>query len=349
MFGKPLLTLVASTHCNLRCRYCTPTGEAHDCGRGTLDARLFRMAVEAATRVGIRAFRLTGGEPTLLPHFAELVRCLAEARSAGSYVTMNTNGVLWEKLLDALRDHPLDLVRVSLDAPDEQGFVEMAGRRGFGEVMRGIREGLARGIRIQVNMVVTRRNDDRIEEMIELCRSLGADLKLLDYEKQEQTPFGALSWRSEFVDLRPLRKRLAERYESLGLFRTTGGFGMPMEVFRVPPVTVRVKDSTLGSTYQATCAAHCPLYPCPEGVFSPLVRPDGTITWCRRRQELARPLGETPEEIERSIRHVLADMADSRPVWRARLRPEDFAEGALTRDLPAGDALTFKGLPELPR
>jgi cyclic pyranopterin phosphate synthase len=297
------------------------------------------MAVEAAVNVGIRAFRLTGGEPTLLPHFAELVRCLSETRSVGSYVTMNTNGVLWERLLQAVCEHPLDLVRVSLDATSEPRFLAMTGRSGFEKVLRGIRECLARGVRVQVNMVVTQRNLDLIEEMIALCQSLGVDLKLLDYEKQEQTPFSTASWQSEFVNLEPLRRRLARQYESLGLFRTTGGFGMPMEVFRVPPITVRVKDSTLGSTYQARCARGCPFYPCPEGVFSPQIRPDRTITWCRRRQELSRPLGETPDEIERSIRYVLHDMADSRPLWRSHLGPADFAADSLTKDLPVSQDL----------
>ncbi len=349
MPGQPLLTLVASTYCNLRCHYCTLTGEAHDCASGTLDSRIFHLVVEAATNLGVRAFRLTGGEPTVLPHFAELVGCLSRARANGSYVTMNTNGVLWERLVSALRHQPMNLVRVSLDANSEPLFLRMAGRGGFAKVIRGIQECVAQGTKVQINTVVTQRNYDQVHNMIALCQSLGVDLKLLDYEKQEQTPFGASSWQSEFVDLRALRKHLATRYESLGLFRTTGGFGMPMEVFKAPPITVRVKDSTIGSTYHSTCARSCRFYPCPEGVFSPLVRPDKTITWCRRRQELSRPLGETLSQIELSLRHVLDEMADSRAMWRSRLVPTDFASDSLTRDLPSDNETNCGILPELPR
>jgi MoaA/NifB/PqqE/SkfB family radical SAM enzyme len=68
----------------------------------------------------VAAFRprlyLTGGEPTLYPHFAEL---LTEAKRRGFVVHLQTNGTLLDRVADSLVAQNVEMVTVSMDGPLE--------------------------------------------------------------------------------------------------------------------------------------------------------------------------------------------------------------------------------------
>ena len=68
----------------------------------------------------VAAFRpriyLTGGEPTLYPHFAAL---LTEAKRRGFVVHLQTNGTLLDRVADSLVAQNVEMVTVSMDGPLE--------------------------------------------------------------------------------------------------------------------------------------------------------------------------------------------------------------------------------------
>ncbi|MFP4408179.1 MAG: radical SAM protein, partial [Spirochaetaceae bacterium] len=75
-FGREIdyLRISVTDKCNLRCRYCMPaTGIARKRHGDVLRVEQFVQVVEAATELGIRMIRLTGGEPLVRKGIVELV------------------------------------------------------------------------------------------------------------------------------------------------------------------------------------------------------------------------------------------------------------------------------------
>ena len=80
--------------CNLRCVYCMPAkGAAFLPPEALLSLDEILRAVSCAARLGIRAVRLTGGEPMARPGCLSLVRRLKQAEGIRR-VAMTSNGLL---------------------------------------------------------------------------------------------------------------------------------------------------------------------------------------------------------------------------------------------------------------
>jgi radical SAM protein with 4Fe4S-binding SPASM domain len=119
--------------------------------------------------------KLTGGEPTLHPAFAEIVAALAAHRLP---FTLFTNG-RWddsEALLRLLRRAGnCDGLLISLHGPDaatHEAFSAVAGS--FGEATENLRRAAAAGVSTAASMVLQPANWERIEATLELALRLGA-------------------------------------------------------------------------------------------------------------------------------------------------------------------------------
>jgi radical SAM protein with 4Fe4S-binding SPASM domain len=119
--------------------------------------------------------RLTGGEPTLHPEF---LRILAAATSYQAWVTIFTNA-RWrhpQPFVQSIRAWPrLSGLLVSLhgaQAKTHEAFSRVRGS--FDETLANIRLAVSNGISVALSTVITRWNIDRLEEMLELRRNLGA-------------------------------------------------------------------------------------------------------------------------------------------------------------------------------
>ena len=75
-----MLRLSLTDRCNFRCVYCMPAGGVEWLpSRDVLsDAEIVEVVRAAAEEHGIRRFKLTGGEPTLRPGLADLVRSIPD-------------------------------------------------------------------------------------------------------------------------------------------------------------------------------------------------------------------------------------------------------------------------------
>lgn len=138
--------------CNLRCKYCMP----HDIEKMEMSEILtfeeIRRVVEAAVSLGIRNYRITGGEPLVRRGCPELIAMLKEIDGVES-VGMTTNGVLLGQQLDALKRAGLDRLNVSLDTVDPKRFQELTGRDELQAVLAGIDQAVRAGIPLKMNTV----------------------------------------------------------------------------------------------------------------------------------------------------------------------------------------------------
>jgi len=168
---RPLVLLAELTYrCPLHCPYCSnpvryPEGEL-----STEDwARVFR---EAAA-LGIFHLALSGGEPLLRP---DLPRLTEAAADAGLYPNLITSGVgLDEHKARELRDAGLESVQLSFQSDEANLADQVAGTRAHEIKLRAARIIRETGLALSMNVVLHRANISRLDRMIALAESLGAD------------------------------------------------------------------------------------------------------------------------------------------------------------------------------
>jgi pyrroloquinoline quinone biosynthesis protein E len=115
----------------------------------------------------------TGGEPLAR---ADLVELVAAARSAKLYVNLITSGIgLTEQRLAALVAAGLDHVQLSFQDVGESAADEIAGARVHAHKIATAKHIRQHSVAFTVNVVVHRKNLDRLEQIIAFAEELGAD------------------------------------------------------------------------------------------------------------------------------------------------------------------------------
>jgi PqqA peptide cyclase len=169
----PLRALIAEiTHrCPLHCVYCSNPLEMQRRSDELSTAdwlSIFRQAGE----MGVLQLHLTGGEPLARPDLTELI---CGARAAQLYSNLITSGVgLDERRLDQLIEAGLDHIQLSFQDSEEAPANEFAGTRSHALKLRIAQMIRERRVAFTVNMVVHRRNLDRLSEMITFAEQTGA-------------------------------------------------------------------------------------------------------------------------------------------------------------------------------
>jgi PqqA peptide cyclase len=169
------LTLVAelSYRCPLRCPYCSnPLEIGAPAYRNELGTEDWIRAFREAAGLGVLQLALTGGEPMLRRDLPEL--CQA-AHDAGLYSSLITAGTLFDEArADELRRAGLDHVQISIQSPDPDENDRIAGNRSFAKKIAAAELATRLGFPLTINCVLHRQNLDRIEQILELALTLGA-------------------------------------------------------------------------------------------------------------------------------------------------------------------------------
>lgn len=150
--------------CNLRCIYCRCT----EISTTPMNTEQWRSTIRRLGELGTMRFKFHGGEPTLRPDFRELS---AEVQRAGMVAAAATNGLFIPRRPELLDN--LDELCVSLDSPDPENNDRLRGDGSYDGATRTIDLALQRGVKTTVNMVLTRRNLQDLEEMLDLCEAKG--------------------------------------------------------------------------------------------------------------------------------------------------------------------------------
>ena len=125
--------------------------------------------------------RLTGGEPTLYPHFYKIMN---ELNNLKLNFTVFTQG-RWnepDKFLSTIRNSPMCTgLLVSLHGANAQSHDYFTGRTGsFIETTNNIKLATSLGIRVNTNTVLNQKNIHQIEEITELTQDLGAEISVFN-------------------------------------------------------------------------------------------------------------------------------------------------------------------------
>lgn len=218
--------------CNLRCIYCLPPqGVKPKDHNEIMRFEEILVAADAALKLGINRFRLTGGEPLIRKGIIPFISALAKLPGVED-ISLTTNGVLLPQLAERLRDTGVRRINISLDTINSETYRKLTRGGDVQVVLKGIEKAMEVGFDpVKLNVVALKGINNK--EWAEFAR-LTLD-KPLQIRFIELMPIGAC-W-----------QQVKENYASCGqvkeeiereLGELTPTFGVkgsgPAEYYRLP-------------------------------------------------------------------------------------------------------------------
>ena len=177
------LRISVTDRCNFRCTYCMPAEGLPWLPKSDIltfeeMARLTGLFL----RLGVRALKLTGGEPTVRAEFPKLVGMLREV-DPDVDISMTTNGYLLDRLAKPLAEAGLDRVTISCDSLLRHRFEEMTRRDALDKVMAGMRAAEEAGLTpIKLNcVVIAGTNEGEVVDFARFARETGYEVRFIEY------------------------------------------------------------------------------------------------------------------------------------------------------------------------
>ena len=166
------MDLALTYSCNNRCVHCYSSSPSE---RAELPTRSWRRVLRRLADLGVPNVVFTGGEPTLRPDLADLVR---EAERLGLVCGLVTNGrrLADRSLAESLVSAGLDYAQVTLEShrPEvHERITQVPGS--WEETVAGIRNLADLGIYVDVNATLSTLNLGDVRELASLAADLGAD------------------------------------------------------------------------------------------------------------------------------------------------------------------------------
>jgi len=179
------LLLNLTTYCNALCGFCIVYDSLNRPELNMTDEQIFttidKAAADGATEIGY-----SGGEPTVHPRMAEIIRY---ARDKGFiHQSMNTNGIKFKKeaYCREIIEAGLTSLDFSIHGHTDEIHDNLVARKGALEAIRkgcGHLRELQKEHRFHMSatVVVTRENHQHLKEVCELLTELGTDNKRIKY------------------------------------------------------------------------------------------------------------------------------------------------------------------------
>lgn len=183
-YGRKIdyLRLSVTEHCNLRCRYCMPeSGIGEKKQEEMLTEEEMIRAVHAASLVGIKKVRITGGEPLVKKNILSICKKVAETEGIEE-VCITTNGTLLSELAVPLREAGVNRINISLDTLNEKKYRYLTRSGDYQNVWKGIHTALSVGFdKVKLNIVLLGGfNDDEIVDFANLTRKYSMDVRFIE-------------------------------------------------------------------------------------------------------------------------------------------------------------------------
>ena len=280
LYWIPFLSFPITQSCNFKCIYCGVGGEATASEKKLISIKDIENVVSIASSKGIRKFRITGGEPFTHPDIDRILEMMSDF---GFFTLINTNGSLITKHSHVIQKLNTNLhFAVSFDTLQPNLLKSISGVSCHSKIVDGIKLLKSFSLLMRLNTVVTTLNIKEIPDIINFCKELNCDLKLLDVVSVP-VPFGKRN--TIYQEISSLEASFAKQCDEILFHEYTRGFGTPCRRYRFGNVYVTIKNSVKGSHYDrrgtdAICA-HCPYFPCHEGLYDIFALSDGRICSCR--------------------------------------------------------------------
>jgi len=298
-FPLTSLYLYVSERCNLKCRHCWVSPAAPVDGEEQLvDFAVLTRTIAAAKELGLKAVKLTGGEPFIRKDIDPLLRFLYRQDLR---IDIESNGTLIDRdMARTIRECEVRQVSVSLDAAQASLHDRLRGVNGcHGKAVDALRHLGAEQITRQVIMSLYAENVSEIEPLAALCDDLAVSSFKINpvmptgrgkkvFQERENADIEDLLHIDRWIDA-----ELSKKYET--------------EIYFSLPIGLKSLAAITGN----------PLYEC--HILNILgILADGTISLCG--------IGQT--ETELNMGNIARD--DLKEIWRTHPLLQD-----LRKDTPA--------------
>ena len=140
-FGRkfPYIRLSISDVCNFKCGYCLPNGYQKNKGdnRKFLSLDEIERLAKGLSELGVSKIRLTGGEPTIIKDFFEILKILKK-KSGIKKTVVTTNGYKLDQIAEKLVESEIDGINISIDSLNKEVFKKITGHDRLLEILKGI-------------------------------------------------------------------------------------------------------------------------------------------------------------------------------------------------------------------
>lgn len=158
------------TRCNLSCSHCYINPAQH--GKNTLPIHTIRDWLGYFSRQYKTANVIfLGGEPTLHPDLPLAVKAAKELNYRS--ITIDTNGYLFNDILNKVTPDEVDFVSFSLDGASRQTNDALRGQGSYDACIAGIHKAVNKGFETSLIYTVSQRNVHELKQMPELLLDLG--------------------------------------------------------------------------------------------------------------------------------------------------------------------------------
>ncbi len=160
------------TSCNLKCRHCYINPEQH--GKNALDGKTIEAWLAAFDPRHKKANVIfLGGEPTLHPGLPDAIRA---ARRLGYHsITIDTNGYLFNGILEKVTPGQVDVISFSLDGATASTNDRIRGKGSFKACLDGIARARKAGFSTSLIYTVSDLNLGELPRMPDLLEKIGID------------------------------------------------------------------------------------------------------------------------------------------------------------------------------
>jgi cyclic pyranopterin phosphate synthase len=209
LYGREVtsLRLSVTQKCNLNCFYCHNEGQERSDLEMTADE--IEAIAKAASSLGIKKLKLTGGEPLVRQDIVEIVHRVSRHMDETSLVT---NGVHLAQYAYELKRAGLARINIGLSSLDNDNYQRITGKPCLSSAIEGVQVASQQGFSLlKINMVVLRDvNEDEIAKFAQFCSENNLILQLIELEVPKEATEQTFYHRYHF-DLTPLENDLGER------------------------------------------------------------------------------------------------------------------------------------------
>ncbi len=174
LFNAPTtVNLELTEACNVKCRHCYNFWRDESVGQVSLNEDSLGKMIDKISDAGVFHTVLTGGEP--MAKFKLLCFAIERFKSKNISISVNSNLMLCDdKKANKLANLGVDHILTSLPScdPVKNDYI-MCKPGSFELIMQGIKAAVGAGIRVSVNMVITRDNFQQVYETGKLVADMG--------------------------------------------------------------------------------------------------------------------------------------------------------------------------------
>jgi len=208
--------------CDFRCTYCMSEDMEFLPKKDVLSLEELDRLCNAFIDLGVKKFRITGGEPLVRKNIMQLFSNLGKKLGHGlEELTLTTNGSQLERYAQDLFDTGVRRINVSLDSLEKNKFKKITRIGDLDKVIKGIMAAKKAGLKIKINTVALKKiNDNEILNLVNWCGENKFSLTFI-----EVMPMGEIGEKrsDQYMPLTEVKSLIQTKYSITEDSLRTGG------------------------------------------------------------------------------------------------------------------------------